>query len=135
MIEKLLKGMIRKNLMNIRGENNMYIKINDIRHTNNGRGTSLKSKIGEKYEYRKNKMYECIPLPDAPSEYGLDFIEVDENGHPTGYKIETTPFVKAASNARGDICIMTRNSIYDCIDITKEIEKKLAEEILEDRER
>lgn len=113
----------------------MYIRINDIRYVNNGKGTPFKSKIGEKYEYRKNKIYECIPLPDAPSEYGLDFVGVDENGHPTGYRIETTPFVEAASNARGDVCIMTRNSIYDCTDVTKEIKKKLAEEILEDRER
>lgn len=113
----------------------MYIRINDIRYTNNRKNKSFTDKAGEKYKHRKNKIYECVPLPDAPSKYSLDFIEVDENGQPTGCKIETIPFIKATSNAKGNVCILTENTIYDCTDVTKIIEKKLVKEVLEDQER
>ncbi len=112
----------------------MYIKVNDIRYTNNGKGEPFTSKIGAKYEYRKNKIYECIPLPDAPSEYGLDLIEVDEDGQPTGYRLETTPFVKASSNAKGDVCILTKNSIHNCTDVTGAIKERIAMNASENKE-
>ena len=107
----------------------MYIKISDIRYVDNGKGEPFTSKIGEKYEHRKNKIYECIPLPDYPSEYGLTLEEVDELGQLTGYVLETTPFIKATSNAKGDVCILTKNSVYDCIDVTKEIENNMQNHI------
>lgn len=107
----------------------MYIIINDIRYVNN----ELKSKIGKKYEDKRNKIYKCIPLPDAPSKYGLDFIEVDKYGEPTGFKFETTPFIEAAANVGGyDVCIITKNSIYDCTDVTREIEIAMFDKFVQD---
>lgn len=114
----------------------MYIKVIDIQHTHNGKESALKTEVKEEHNNTVGRLYETIPLPDEASKYGLTLSEVDINGDYTGFNIETAPFIKGASNPKGDVCILTADSIYVCIDMTKEIEnnksnrfaEKLAEE-------
>lgn len=102
----------------------MIIKVLDILHSDNGKGKYRESKVGEKYEYRKNKMYmvdfdNLIPLLG-----GLEMLEVKQGtvigGEkdvnmflPTGGGIWTTKY-EGHKKIGGMLEIYTWNSIYIC---------------------
>jgi len=101
----------------------MIIKVLDILHSNNGRGKYRKSKVGAKYEHRKNKIY-SVDFDDPMSWGGLEMLEVRRGTviggkkdvdvfMPIGGGIWTTEYL-GRKEVDGKLEIYTYNSIYVC---------------------
>ena len=99
----------------------MIIKVIDILHSDNGKGKYRESKVGEKYENRKNKLY-TIDFDDLMPWGGLEMLEVRQGTviggkedvdiyMPIGGGIWTTEY-KGVWIEGDDIEIYTWNSIY-----------------------
>lgn len=91
----------------------MIIKVLDILHSDNGKGKYRESKVGKKYEFRKNKIYSVdfddrFLLPWG----GLEMLEVVD-GEVTGDGIWTTTY-EGHKKMDGKLEIYTWNSIYVC---------------------
>ena len=101
----------------------MIIKVLDILHSDNGKGKYRESKVGKKYEFRKNKIY-SVDFDDLMPWGGLEMLEVvkgtvvgGENDvdvyMPIGGGIWTTEY--EGLEAKDNILeIYTWNSIYIC---------------------
>ena len=89
----------------------MKIKILDILHSDNGKGVYRQSKVGKKYEYRKNKTY-IVDFDDLTYYGGLELKETNDNGL-TGKSLYTTEY-KGIECANDLFEIYTWNSIYVC---------------------
>ena len=89
----------------------MIVKVLDILHSDNGKGNYRESKVGEKYERRKNKIYD-VDFDDLLPWGGLEMLEVI-NGKITGSGIWTTEYL-GRKEVDGKLEIYTRNSIYIC---------------------
>ncbi len=87
----------------------MVIKVLDILHSDNGKGKYRESKVGEKYERRKNKTYE-VNINNLMPWRGLEMLEV-VNGDVVGDGIWTTEYKGFKVNG-DDVEIHTWNSIY-----------------------
>ena len=87
----------------------MIIKVLDILHSDNGKGKYRESKVGEKYEHRKNKIY-AVDFDERMPWGGLEMLEV-VNGDVVGGGIWTTEY-KGVWIEGDDIEIYTWNSIY-----------------------
>lgn len=89
----------------------MIVKVLDILHSDNGKGKYRESKVGEKYENRKNKIY-SVDFDDLMPWGGLEMLEVVD-GEITSNGIWTTTY--EGLEAKDDILeIYTWNSIYVC---------------------
>lgn len=89
----------------------MIVKVLDILHSDNGKGNYRESKVGEKYEDRKNKLY-TVDFNDLMPWGGLEMLEVVD-GEITSNGIWTTTY--EGLKAKDDILeIYTWNSIYVC---------------------
>ena len=94
----------------------MIIKVTDILHSNNGKGKYRESKVGEKYERRKNKTYE-VDVNNLMPWGGLEMLEVVVGGKDNtvlkvlGDGIWTTEY-KGFKVKGDDVEIYTWNSIY-----------------------
>lgn len=98
--------------------------VDDILYTDNGKGPYKQSKVGKKYDFRRNKLYK-IYLANGG---WLVLLEIDETGEFTGYAIETTDYV--GKYTEGEFLYLeTENSIYKCT--KKELEKDNISEIVE----
>lgn len=102
----------------------MIVKVLDILHSDNGKATYRESKVGEKYEYRKNKIYTVDFDNLIPLWGGLEMLEVKQGTviggekdvdvyMPTGEGIWTTEY-KGRREVGGKLEIYTWNSIYVC---------------------
>ena len=89
----------------------MIIKVLDILHSDNGKGKYRESKVGEKYENRKNKIY-SVDFNDLLPWGGLEMLEV-VNGEVTSDGIWTTEY-EGYKEVDGKLEIYTWNSIYVC---------------------
>lgn len=89
----------------------MIIRVLDILHSDNGKGEYRQSKVGEKYEYRKNKIY-SVDFDDRLPWGGLEMLEV-VNGEILGGGIWTTEY-EGHKEVDGKLEIYTWNSIYLC---------------------
>ena len=87
----------------------MIVKVIDILYSDNGKGEYRTSKIGEKYERRKNKIY-VVDLDNLMPWGGLEMLEV-VNGDVVGGGIWTTEY-EGVWIEGDDIEIYTWNSIY-----------------------
>lgn len=102
----------------------MIVKVLDILHSDNGKGKYRESKVGEKYENRKNKIY-SVDFDNLLILWGgLEMLEVKQGtvigGEkdvnmflPTGGGIWTTEY-KGHIEVDGKLEIYTWNSIYIC---------------------
>ena len=102
----------------------MIVKVLDILHSDNGKGKYRESKVGEKYEYRKNKIY-SVDFDNLLTLWGgLEMLEVKQGtvigGEkdvnmflPTGEGMWTTSY-KGRREVDGLLEIYTWNSIYVC---------------------
>lgn len=101
----------------------MIVKVLDILHSDNGKGKYRESKVGEKYENRKNKIY-SVDFDDLMPWGGLEMLEVrqgtvvgGENDvdvyMPIGGGIWTTEY-EGLESKDGILEIYTWNSIYIC---------------------
>ena len=91
----------------------MIVKVLDILHSDNGKGNYRESKVGKKYEFRKNKIYSVdfddrFLLPWG----GLEMLEVVD-GEVKGGGIFTTEY-EGHKEIDGKLEIYTWNSIYIC---------------------
>lgn len=89
----------------------MIIKVLDILHSDNDKGKYRESKVGEKYENRKNKIY-AVDFDDLMPWGGLEMLEV-VNGDVVGGGIWTTEY-EGQKEVDGKLEIHTWNSIYIC---------------------
>lgn len=89
----------------------MIIKVLDILHSDNGKGNYRESKVGEKYERRKNKTYD-VDFDTLTPWDGLEMLEV-VNGEIAGDGIWTTEYL-GHKEVDGKLEIYTYNSIYVC---------------------
>ena len=89
----------------------MIVKVLDILHSDNGKGKYRESKVGEKYERRKNKVYD-VDFDDLMPWGGLEMLEV-VNGKVVGGGIWTTEYL-GRKEVDGKLEIYTWNSIYVC---------------------
>lgn len=89
----------------------MIVKVLDILHSNNGKGKYRESKVGEKYEYRKNKIYD-VEFDNRTPWGGLEMLEVVD-GRVLGGGIWTTEY-EGHKEVDGKLEIYTWNSIYVC---------------------
>lgn len=89
----------------------MIIKVLDILHSDNGKGKYRESKVGKKYEFRKNKIY-SVNFDDLMPWGGLEMLEVVDGGV-TGDGIWTTEYL-GYKEVDGKLEIYTWNSIYLC---------------------
>ena len=101
----------------------MIIRVLDILHSDNGKGKYRESKVGEKYEYRKNKIY-SVDFDNLMPWGGLEMLEVRQGTvvggkedvdvyMPIGGGIWTTEY--EGLEAKDNILeIYTWNSIYIC---------------------
>lgn len=89
----------------------MIVKVLDILHSDNGKGKYRESKIGEKYEFRKNKIY-SVDFDDLMPWGGLEMLEV-VNDEVTNNGIWTTKY-EGCKEVDGKLEIFTWNSIYIC---------------------
>ena len=88
----------------------MIIKVTDILHSANGKGKYRESKVGEKYENRKNRLY-VVDFNILSYCGGLEMFNITEDKHLTGRAIWTTEY--EGHEIDGDnIEIYTWNSIY-----------------------
>ena len=101
----------------------MIVKVLDILHSNNGKGEYRESKVGEKYENRKNKYY-TVDFDDLMPWGGLEMLQVikgtvvgGENNvdvyMPIGGGIWTTEY-EGHKEVDDKLEIYTWNSIYVC---------------------
>ena len=89
----------------------MIVKVLDILHSDNGKGKYRESKIGEKYELRKNKIY-SVDFDDLMPWGGLEMLEVVD-GEITSNGIWTTAY-EGRKEVDDKLEIYTWNSIYVC---------------------
>lgn len=89
----------------------MIIKVLDILHSDNGKGKYRESKVGEKYERRKNKIYD-VDFDELMPWGGLEMLEV-VNGKVISNGIWTTEYL-GRKEVDGKLEIYTYNSIYMC---------------------
>lgn len=89
----------------------MIVKVLDILHSDNGKGKYRASKVGEKYENRKNKIY-AVDFDDLMPWGGLEMLEV-VNGDVVGGGIWTTEY-EGVEIKNDKLEIHTWNSIYIC---------------------
>jgi hypothetical protein len=101
----------------------MIVKVLDILHSDNGKGKYRESKVGEKYENRKNKYY-TVDFDDLMPWGGLEMLEVSKGTitggekdidvyMPIGGGIWTTEYERH-KEVDGKLEIYTWNSIYVC---------------------
>ena len=101
----------------------MIVKVLDILHSDNGKGNYRESKVGEKYERRKNKVYD-VDFDDLMPWGGLEMLEVRQGTvvggkedvdvyMPIGGGIWTTEY-EGRKEVDGRLEIYTWNSIYVC---------------------
>jgi hypothetical protein len=101
----------------------MVVKVLDILHSDNGKGKYRESKVGEKYENRKNKIYD-VDFDDLMPWGGLEMLEVKQGTViggkkdvnmflPVGGGIWTTEY-EGCKEVDGKLEIFTWNSIYVC---------------------
>jgi len=101
----------------------MIVKVLDILHSENGNGKYRASKVGEKYEHRKNKYY-SVNFDDIMPWGGLEMLEVNKGKivggeknvdvyMPIGGALLTTEYV-GNKEVDGKLEIYTYNSIYVC---------------------
>ena len=100
----------------------MIVKVLDILHSDNGKGNYRESKVGEKYERRKNKVYD-VDFDDLMPWGGLEMLEVIYGAKggkedtvlatPIGGGIWTTEYL-GHKEVDGKLEIYTWNSIYVC---------------------
>ena len=90
----------------------MIIKVLDILHSDNGKGKHRESKVGEKYENRKNKIYSVDFDNLVPPWGGLEMLEV-VNGDVVGGGVWTTEY-EGHKEVDGKLEIYTWNSVYVC---------------------
>ena len=92
-------------------------RIIDILYTDNGKGEYKTSKVGKKYDNRRNRDYKVF----LTNVGWLDFLEINEKKEYTGYCISTTYYVDCYVE-NGYMMIETSNSIYKCkvLNITTE---------------
>ena len=97
----------------------MIVKVLDILHSDNGKGKYRESKVGEKYENRKNKIY-AVDFDDLMPWGGLEMLEVIVGGKDNtvleylGGGIWTTEYKGVEEFSNGRLDIYTANSIYVC---------------------
>ena len=84
--------------------------VEDILYTDNGKGPYKQSKVGKKYDFRRNRLYKIYMTNGG----WLAFLEIDEDGGFTGFVIETTDFVEKYIDNDGYFYLETVNSIYKC---------------------
>ena len=89
----------------------MIVKVLDILHSDNGKGNYRESKVGEKYERRKNKVYD-VDFDTLTTWDGLEMLEV-VNGEIAGDGIWTTEYL-GRKEVDDKLEIYTYNSIYVC---------------------
>jgi hypothetical protein len=89
----------------------MIVKVLDILHSDNGKGNYRESKVGKKYENRKNKVYD-VDFDDLTPWGGLEMLEV-VNDKVTGGGIWTTEY-EGCKGINDKLEIYTWNSIYVC---------------------
>lgn len=90
----------------------MRVKVLDILHSTNGKGKPRASKVGEKYENRKNKIYD-VDFKNLMPWGGLEMLEVVD-GKVVGSGIWTTEYEGVEEFSDGKLEIYTYNSIYVC---------------------
>lgn len=89
----------------------MLVKVLDILHSDNGKGNYRESKVGERYERRKNKVYD-VDFDTLTPWGGLEMLEVVD-GEIMGDGIWTTEYL-GRKEVDGKLEIYTYNSIYIC---------------------
>ena len=101
----------------------MIVKVLDILHSDNGKGKYRESKVGAKYEYRKNKLY-TVDFNELMPWGGLEMLEVRQGTviggkedvdiyMPIGGGVWTTEY-EGHKEVDGKLEIYTWNSIYVC---------------------
>ena len=81
-------------------------------YTNNGRGPYKTSKVGKKYDFRKNRTYR-VYLTNAG---WLDMLEINDDDEYTGFMILTTLYVDKYMDEEF-VYLETVNSIYKCLPV------------------
>ena len=82
----------------------------DILYADNGKGPYKTSKVGEKYDFRKNRTYR-VYLTNAG---WLDMLEINDDEEYTGFMISTTLYVNKYMDEEF-VYLKTVNSIYKCL--------------------
>ena len=90
------------------------VYVEDILYTNNGKGEYKASKIGNKYDYRRNKYY-VVESTNTTFKNSYDFYGIDmETKELNGDYIYTTEKSKETLDSDGYLYLETINSIYKC---------------------
>lgn len=87
----------------------MRLRIKDIKHTGN-HGKFGKSKIGDKYDERRGKIFEFDPKEEEMNLGNSLHLKLENYEYPVLY---TTPFVDSYFGG-DDYIIETKNSFYIC---------------------